>query len=128
MTEAKDISILYIEDNEQNLQLMQNIIQQMTEYKLLIANTAESGIKIAKEFLLFFILMDINLPGMSGYDALELLKQDETTADIPVFALTAEAMLEQVKKSESSAFKKYLTKPINITTVLQLFQEEFELD
>ena len=125
MTEAKDISILYIEDNEQNLQLMQNIILQMTEYKLLIANTAESGIKIAKEFLPNLILMDINLPGMSGYDALELLKQDETTADIPVFALTAEAMLDQVKKSESSDFKKYLTKPINITKILEVLKEEF---
>lgn len=115
----KHKTILYIEDNYDNLMLMKRMLEKATAYKLLSASTAEVGIDIAKVQKPDLILMDIGLPGMDGFEALHVLKSDERTAHIPVIAVSADAMKEQVNKGEAADFTAYVTKPISIDQLLK---------
>lgn len=107
-------TILYIEDEPLNLALMKSIIKQIPNTELLSAETGEAGIALALKQKPDIILMDINLPGMSGYDALKLIKSEQQLAHIPVFAVSANAMVDEVNKGKQAGFHDYLVKPINI--------------
>lgn len=107
-------TLLYVEDNPANLKLVQEIIAFRPDLRLLSAPDAHLGIEMAKAHRPDLILMDINLPGMSGTDALGELRRDPRTNHIPVLALTANAMPRDVEKGISAGFFRYLTKPINI--------------
>ena len=111
-------SILYIEDNPTNLNLMDEILSQIPKTTMHAAHTAELGIKLAKERLPDLIFMDINLPGMNGYEALEALRQDKLTREIPIYALSADAMPHDIKRGLKAGFEGYLTKPIKIDEIL----------
>lgn len=113
-------TILYIEDNNANLMMMQQFIKQVSTSELLMATNAEEGIDIAKLQQPDLILMDIDLPGMDGFEALDILQADERTSHIPVIAISAHATRGHVKKYESSNFTTYLTKPINLDKLLSL--------
>lgn len=112
-------TILYIEDNPANFKLVRQLLEQVTAHALLSAINAEEGIEIARDRQPDMILMDIDLPGMDGFEALEVLKADALIRHIPVIAVSAHAMLEQVEKGKSVDFVDYLTKPINIAELLQ---------
>ena len=107
-------TLLYVEDNPANLKLVQEIVGFRDDLHLLSAPDAHLGIEMAKAHQPHMILMDINLPGMNGIDALHELRRDPRTSHIPVLALTANAMPRDIEKGIEAGFYRYLTKPINI--------------
>lgn len=107
-------TLLYVEDNPANLMLVEDIIARKPEIRLLSARDASRGVELARASLPDVILMDINLPGISGVDALKILAMDKTTARIPVIALSANAMPRDISKGLEAGFFRYLTKPIKI--------------
>jgi len=112
--------ILYVEDNPANLKLVQQILGRMSGYELLVAIDAEQGITIGREEQPDLILMDIGLPGMDGFEALEVLRNDSKTASIPVVAVSAHAMQEQIDKGLQAGFVSYLTKPIQVNDLIKM--------
>jgi signal transduction histidine kinase/CheY-like chemotaxis protein len=113
-------TVLYIEDNPANLRLVQKVIATHTHLLLLGARTAELGLDLARTHLPDIILLDINLPGMNGFEALRQLRNDPVTADIPVIAISANAMERDIKKGLNAGFTDYLTKPLDIPKFLTL--------
>lgn len=107
--------VLYVEDNPLNMKLMQKIFAgRRPDLELHEALSAEQCLEMAHERPPALILMDINLPGMDGYAALEALKRDSRTAHIPVVALTANAMKGDRERGEAAGFVDYLTKPLDV--------------
>jgi PAS domain S-box-containing protein len=105
-------TLLYVEDNPANLQLVEQLILRRPDMRLLSARDASEGIEIARAAQPKIILMDINLPGMSGVEALKILREDPRTAHIPVVALSANALPRDVQRGLEAGFLRYLTKPI----------------
>jgi PAS domain S-box-containing protein len=111
-------TLLYVEDNPANLRLVEDIMRFHAEFKLLSALDGAQGIALAREHRPDVILMDMNLPGISGAEALRVLRADPDTADIPVIALTANAMPRDVRAGIAAGFFRYITKPIDIDELL----------
>ncbi len=107
-------TVLYVEDNPANLKLVEEIISFRPDLKLISAPDGHLGLELARAHQPDIILMDINLPGLNGMDAVKLLANDPRTAHIPVIALTANAMPRDVEKGLAAGFFRYLIKPINI--------------
>ncbi|WP_202423935.1 PAS domain-containing hybrid sensor histidine kinase/response regulator [Duganella lactea] len=107
-------TLLYVEDNQANVNLVEQLIERRSDLTLLVALNGEAGIEMARERHPDLILMDINLPGMSGLDALKILRADQLTARIPVLALSANAIQQDIEQGLSAGFFRYLTKPIKI--------------
>ena len=115
----KTYNVLYVEDDEFNLELVREILSVMRpEIKLFEAGTAEDGMIIVENEKLDLILMDLNLPGMSGPEALEVLQNNTSTSNIPVVAISADAVKDTIDASKVQGFKDYITKPINIDNFL----------
>jgi len=112
-------SLLYIEDNPANLMLVEDIIARRDDLTLFSAKDGNEGIKIANELLPDLILMDINLPGISGLDALIILAKDKKTAHIPVIALSANAIPHDIERGLKAGFFRYLTKPIRVNEFME---------
>jgi len=112
--------VLYVEDNPANLKLMETILRRIAGVKLLSAHTAELGIEVALNKNPDLILMDINLPGMDGFEALDRLKTDAATAHMPVVAVSANAMPRDIERGREAGFVDYLTKPIRIPQIKDL--------
>ncbi len=119
-------TLLYVEDNPANLRLVQKIISTQTGLKLLDARSAELGLEIARTQQPDLILLDINLPGMDGFEALRHLQNDPATSGIPVVAVSANAMERDVKKGLAAGFVDYLTKPLDIPKLLTLLGTIFK--
>ncbi|MBH1970339.1 PAS domain S-box protein [Moraxellaceae bacterium AER2_44_116] len=107
-------SLLYIEDNPANLMLVEDIIARRPDIRLLSARDGKSGIKMAHAAQPDVILMDINLPGISGLKALRILAESSATTHIPIIALSANAMPRDIEKGMEAGFFRYLTKPIKV--------------
>ncbi|HEY9099320.1 MAG TPA: ATP-binding protein [Thiobacillus sp.] len=107
-------TLLYVEDNPANLMLIEHIIEDHPQLRMLSARDGNQGIALARVHLPDVILMDINLPGLSGLDALKVLRDDPITAHIPVIALSADAMPRNIEKGLEAGFFNYLTKPIKV--------------
>jgi len=107
-------TLLYVEDNPANLMLVEDLIARRPDIRLLSARDGNHGIEIARSARPDVILMDINLPGISGVRALRILAEDPTTAHIPVVALSANAMSRDIEKGLEAGFFRYLTKPIKV--------------
>jgi two-component system cell cycle response regulator DivK len=110
--------ILIVEDNEKNLKLVRDLLQ-VSGYQTLESITAEDGIQIAKESQPALILMDIQLPGMNGIEALKVLRADPTTQKIPVIAVTASVMAQDSKDIMAAGFNGYQRKPIELKGFLE---------
>lgn len=108
-------SLLYIEDNPANLMLVEDIIARRPDLRLYSAKDGRRGIEMALAMQPDIILMDINLPGISGVEALKILLKNEITAHTPVVALSANAMPRDIEKGLAAGFFRYLTKPIKVT-------------
>jgi PAS domain S-box-containing protein len=111
---ASTRTLLYVEDNAANLELVEQLIARRPDLHLLSANEGHLGIERARKDQPEVILMDINLPGMNGIQALKVLRDDPDTAHIPVLAISANAMLSDVKLGMDLGFFRYLTKPIDV--------------
>jgi len=106
--------VLYIEDNPANMRLVKKIISGLKGVTLLTAESAEAGLTLAGSTRPHLVLMDINLPGMDGFEALARLRANPETYAIPVVAVTASAMLDQVERIRDAGFDDCLTKPVNL--------------
>ena len=113
--------ILIVEDNEKNLKLVRDVLQ-VKGYETLDAGTAEDGLKIAAERMPDLVLMDIQLPGMNGIEALKALRADPATAAIPVIAITASVMQQDRQQIMSAGFNGFIEKPINLRNFLDTVQ------
>jgi len=107
-------SLLYVEDNPANLKLVEQLVARRPDLRLLSAGDGLTGIKLARDHLPEVVLMDINLPGISGIQTLEILRADPATASIIVIALSANAMPHDIEKGLEAGFFRYLTKPIKV--------------
>ena len=107
-------TLLYVEDNPANLKLVEQIIARHPGMCLVSAVNGNSGIQIARDNQPDVILMDINLPGISGFEALHILRDDALTAHIPVVAISANAMPGDIKRGLKAGFFRYITKPIKV--------------
>ena len=106
--------LLYVEDNPVNLKLVEEIVRFRPDLRLLTATDGPLGLSLARTHRPEIILMDLNLPGMSGLEVLEELRRDVRTSAIPVIALTANAMARDVERGMEAGFFRYLTKPIDV--------------
>jgi len=107
-------SLLYVEDNPANLKLVEHLIARRPNIRLLTAGDAMLGIELARKHQPEVILMDINLPGISGISALRILREDPLTQHIPVVAISANAMPHDIYKGLEAGFFRYVTKPIKV--------------
>lgn len=109
--------ILIVEDNEKNLKLVRDVLQ-VKGYETIEATTGEDGIKLAVDHKPDLVLMDIQLPGINGIEALHALRADPSTASIPVIAVTASVMQQDRKMITDAGFDGYVGKPINLKEFL----------
>jgi len=116
--ERPDCTVLCIEDNELNLQLIDHLLGRQPGMHLLSANEPMQGLGMARDLRPDLILLDINLPDMDGYEVIARLRSDPATAAIPVLAVTANAMPGDAARARSAGFAGYITKPINVATLL----------
>jgi signal transduction histidine kinase/CheY-like chemotaxis protein len=107
-------TLLYVEDNPANLMLVEDLVARRPDIHLLTARDGVLGVELARSRLPDVILMDINLPGISGLKALGLLAADPSTSHIPIVALSANAMPRDIQKGLDAGFFRYLTKPIKV--------------
>jgi CheY-like chemotaxis protein len=131
LTGARPRTLLYVEDNPANMKLVEQLIARRPDMRLLTAVNGALGIEVARTTQPTVILMDINLPGISGVEALKVLRIDPATAHIPVVALSANAMPRDIEMGLDAGFFRYLTKPIKIkefmdtlNTALEFAEEE----
>jgi signal transduction histidine kinase/CheY-like chemotaxis protein len=105
-------TLLYVEDNPANLELVEQLVARRSDLRLLSAADGTLGIEYARACLPEVILMDINLPGISGIEAMKILRADPATAHIPIIALSANAVPRDIEKGLEAGFFNYITKPI----------------
>lgn len=115
--------ILYIEDNPSNIRLLQQLFARYPQLELDVAEEAFLGIYKARSKQPDLIILDINLPGMDGYETLSVLKRDAVTNRIPVVGLSANAMPYDVERGRNSGFYEYLTKPLEINQLIKVLNE-----
>jgi len=114
--------ILIVEDNEKNLKLVRDVLQ-VKGYETCEAGTGEDGIRIARERMPDLVLMDIQLPGMSGIDALKALRADAATAVLRVVAITASVMQQDRQEILRAGFDGFIEKPVNLRGLLDTVQK-----
>ena len=119
-------TLLYVEDNPANLKLVEQLIARRPDMRLLSARDGNLGIELARTNQPEVILMDINLPGISGVEALKILREDSATAHIPVLAISANAMQRDIQKGLDAGFFRYLTKPIKVNEFMQTLDVALE--
>lgn len=120
-------TLLYVEDNPANLMLIEDILAARDDIELLSARDGYAGIELARNTLPDLILMDINLPGINGTEALKILAKDPLTSHIPVIALSANAIPRDIEKGLAAGFFRYLTKPIKIHEFIDTIDLALEL-
>jgi two-component system cell cycle response regulator DivK len=114
--------ILIVEDNPKNLKLLRDVLQ-FRGYVITAAESAEVGVVLARAEQPALILMDIQLPGMDGREATQVLKADTHTQHIPIIALTAFAMKGDREQLLAEGFDGYISKPINIKEISQVVEQ-----
>jgi CheY-like chemotaxis protein len=120
-------TLLYVEDNPANLKLVEHLIARRPDLRLLTAVNGNLGIELARSRHPRVILMDINLPDISGFEALTILRGGEATAGIPVIALSANAMPRDIEKGLKAGFLRYLTKPIKVNEFMDALDLALDL-
>ena len=113
--------VLIVEDNEKNMKLVRDILQ-AKGFETMEAGTAEEGIKLALERVPDLVLMDIQLPGMNGMEALKVLRANLATAHIPVVAITASVMEQDRQQIMDTGFDGFIEKPIDLRAFLATVQ------
>lgn len=120
-------TLLYVEDNPANLLLVEHLVSDYPNIRLLQAVNGKLGIELARAHQPDMILMDINLPGISGMEALKILREDPGTAHIPIAALSANAMFRDIEKGIKAGFFRYLAKPIKLEELRNTLDEALKL-
>ena len=117
---ARSRTLLYVEDNPANLMLVEGLVARLPNISLLSATDGQRGIELARACLPDVILLDINLPGISGIQAMRILAEDPATARIPVIALSANAIPGDIERALNEGFFRYVTKPIKIDQLIDV--------
>ena len=117
--------VLIVEDNDKNLKLVRDVLQ-VKGYSTLEAGSAEDGIRLATERVPDLVLMDIQLPGMNGIEALKVLRSQAATASIPVIAVTASVMEQDRNQITKAGFDGYIGKPLNLKEFLDTVRATLE--
>ena len=112
-------TLLYVEDSPANLELVEQLIARRPDLRLLTAVDGNLGIEFARGYQPDVILMDINLPGISGLEAMKILRADPSTAHIPIIAISANALPQEVEKAIQAGFFKYMTKPFKVIEFME---------
>jgi PAS domain S-box-containing protein len=119
-------TLLYVEDNPANLKLVEQIIARRPDMRLLTAVSGNNGIEVARASQPDVILMDINLPDINGFEVLKTLLSDPVTANIPVVAVSANAMPRDIRKGLEAGFLRYITKPIKIAEFMDALADALD--
>jgi two-component system, cell cycle response regulator DivK len=114
--------VLVVEDNEKNMKLVRDVLQ-ASGYTTLEATTGEEAVELALSQAPALVLMDVQLPGIDGVEALDRLRDDERTASIPVLALTAQAMRGDREQFLEAGFDGYLSKPMDVVELINAVRE-----
>jgi len=126
VAEGRSGTVLYIEDNPVNVLLMEAMLGQQTQLRLISADLPEPGLELAREQRPDLVLLDIQLPGIDGFEVLRRLRADEVTRSMPVVAVSANAMPDDIERGLAAGFDAYLTKPIDqgllVATLQRLLQ------
>ncbi|MDP6175272.1 MAG: ATP-binding protein, partial [Rhodospirillales bacterium] len=115
-------TLLYVEDNPENLELMELIVSGIRGMSIISAHNAELGMELAKAKNPDLIILDINLPGMNGIEAVKNLHECESTNKIPVLAISAAATEKDIEKGLEAGFLRYLTKPVQVPQVINAIE------
>ena len=118
--------VLYVEDNPDNLNLMEHVMRMVPGVEMISAHTGELGVEMAEIHHPAVILMDINLPGISGIEALKRLRATPTTRDIPILAVSANVMPADIRHAMEAGFDAYITKPVNLREVIEYVKTAIE--
>ena len=119
-------TLLYVEDNPANLELVEQIIARRPGLRLLSAATGKLGIELARTTQPEVILMDINLPDINGIEVMSILRNNPSTAHIPIVAISANAMPDDIKKGLQAGFFRYITKPIKVKEFMETLATALE--
>jgi CheY-like chemotaxis protein len=120
--------VVYVEDNPSNIAFMRELVADLPGIELITAPTAEIGLDLIRAHHPRVVIMDINLPGMSGFDATKQLAQWPETRDIPVIALTAAALIKDTSRAREAGFFRYLTKPVKVDELTAALEEILSKD
>jgi len=116
-------TLLYVEDNPANLTLVEELIARRPDLRLLSAADGDVGIEFARAYQPELIVMDLTLPGISGIEAMQILRKDPSTAHIPIIALSANAMPSDIEKGIEAGFLNYITKPIKVNQFMDALDQ-----
>lgn len=119
-------TLLYVEDNPSNIQLMRDLVDAVGSLGILVAADPFHGLDLARARRPDIIVLDINLPGMDGFELLKRLRSDSSTSDIPIIALSASAQAREIERGLAAGFRKYLTKPLSVPDFLEAIEELLE--
>src|SRR5688572_1671000 len=119
-------TLLYVEDNPANLELVEELIARRADLRMLSAADGNLGIEFARACQPEVILMDINLPGINGIEAMKILRADPSTAHIPIIALSANAVPRDIEKALEAGFFNYITKPIKVSQFMEALDVALE--
>ncbi len=114
LIQGRAATLLYVEDNPSNIALMRHVIAALGSIELHVAETGHEGLALARDLRPDVILLDINLPGLNGFELKGRLDADPLTQGLPVLALSASAMPADVRRGREAGFREYLTKPLDI--------------
>ena len=112
--------LLYVEDNPANLALVEQFLARRSDLKLLTAVDGHQGVQLARDCQPKVILMDMHLPGINGFEAMQMLREDTATAHIPVLALSSNAFQSEIKRCLEAGFFRYLTKPFELDALMDV--------
>jgi PAS domain S-box-containing protein len=115
--------IVYVEDNPSNIAFMRDLMDDLPGVELMTAHTAEIGLELIRTHQPSVVIMDINLPGMSGFDAVRQLREWDETKDIPIVGLSAAALAKDTARAKEAGFYRYLTKPVKVDELTQTLEE-----
>ena len=115
--------VIYVEDNPANIAFMHELIGELPRVELVTAPTAEIGLELIHAHRPDVVIMDINLPGMSGFDAMLRLRSSPETRDIPVIGLSAGALLTDTTRAKEVGFYRYLTKPVKVAELTKVLED-----
>ncbi|OKP67888.1 hypothetical protein A3842_27470 [Paenibacillus sp. P3E] len=117
-------TVLYVEDNQLNMALMHHIFKKnLPSVLLLKAETAALGLQIARRALPDLIILDIGLPDLNGYEAMDRLQNDELTRPIPVLAISAFAQRSDIERAQNAGFSGYMTKPFQVKALTEAVEK-----
>ena len=123
---APERTVLYVEDNPANMELVEQLIGRCPDLRMMSAVNGTLGVELARATQPTVIIMDINLPGISGIDALRMLLEDPATAHIPIIALSANAMPRDIAQGMEAGFFRYITKPIRVADFMDTLNAALE--